>query len=112
MVNYTWKVLNLSCADTPMPNTVVTVFGRLEGVDANTNLSGAVKFQVDLGTPDANTFISFNNLTSNTVINWVTSSFSADDINHMEQRIIDQIALAQQTITNNKTAMTPPWIKI
>ena len=43
MVNYTWKVLNLSCADTPMPNTVVTVFGRLEGVDANTNLSGAVK---------------------------------------------------------------------
>jgi hypothetical protein len=111
MINYNWNILNLSCADTPLPNTVITVFGRLEGIDTNTNLSGAVKFEVNLSPPDPNTFITFTDLTSNTVQHWVISSFSNNDITHMQDRIANQIAQAEQIISNNKIAVRPPWIK-
>ena len=106
-VTYSWNITSLACIPSTngMANVVSTVFWQYVGTDG-TNTADVRNF-TKLSSPDANNFIAFANLNTNTIVGWVTSS--TVDINALQTVINTKLTnmISPSIITYNTTQF--PW---
>jgi hypothetical protein len=105
-VTYSWSFNPLECAPSEdgLEKVVKNVHWRLTGVanGAMTDVYGVVAFD----SPEANSFITFDSLTANTVETWVKSKLDVPAL-----RTSIETALAEKMQPKSVT-LTPPWLKV
>lgn len=77
-----------------------------DGVDTP-SISKSIRGNTNLPTPDVNNFIPFENLTEQTVINWVTASISSDTILDMQQKLSSSIS---NDLIPTTGIVQAPWV--
>lgn len=79
---YTWVIEQMDCIPEAngLSTVVSTVHWRINATDANTTTphTATAYGVVKLDPPDSNSYISYANLTINTVVSWVSSQIQAD----------------------------------
>lgn len=112
-VTYTMDLTGFKIQSTNnLSNVIVQTTWTMTGTDANGNtgvFSGATPF--DANTINANSFISYSNLTSNIVLGWVANVISSNPTynSHITTVINDQIALKYNPV-NEVSGNDFPWI--
>jgi hypothetical protein len=105
-VTYSWSFNPLECAlsEDGLEKVVKNVHWRLTGAanGAMTDVYGVVAFD----SPEANSFITFDSLTANTVESWVKSKLDVPAL-----RTSIETALAEKMQPKSVT-LTPPWLKV
>jgi len=94
-MEYTWKITGLKTKDVSevRPDTVVQTDWTKTGMDENGNtgtFSGATPFTVD-PTDDSGTFVPFNELTEQNILDWIKTIVVGDYEKHVNAQIQKQI---------------------
>jgi hypothetical protein len=109
-ITYTWKITGMKVQDLPnKPKAVVQTYWKKTGTDENSiegEFTGATPFTVD-PTDESGTFIAFEELTEQDVIDWVKSVVVGSYEIHVD-------SIIQKTINGKKFPVveeTLPWGK-
>lgn len=110
MINYTWKISLLKKKTIgQFSDVIVSVVWEKTGVDAD-GYGGVYKIltELDIDNIDSNSFVTYDNLTEQTIIDWIKTIINEDDVN---QHIMDEIekARSQETYVNEYEL---PWNKV
>ena len=110
-LTYTWKITELKKTNTnDLNNVIIGTRWECTGTDEDgiTGVfSGATPFNaVDV---DPNNFIDWNNLTEETVLNWIKAVVVDDYKNHVKQQIQKQID-KKKNLIEEVSANSFPWI--
>ena len=97
-MNYSWQIVKLSTRDQTnssgvlLPNAVVQIKWKRFGVDEDGN-SAYVLGYTNLTASDVpeNSFVQFESLTEETVINWLESAISPQKLEEFNDKIQDKI---------------------
>jgi hypothetical protein len=108
MINYTWKITSLKVKDEGLhKNAVVQTYWQKTGIDEEGNegtFSGATPFTSN-EVPDGE-FISFDELTEETVIGWIQSVVVDSYEEHVNSKINEEIQAKANPVTEAKL----PWV--
>lgn len=107
-ITYTWKVTGMKTMNTDnLSKAVFQTYWSKTGTDEHGNIgvfSGATPFNVAEINP--NNFVSFNNLTEETVLSWIKPIVTGSYEEHVNSKIAQQIADKAQ----NKEEAKLPWV--
>jgi hypothetical protein len=109
MINYTWKITSLKVKDEGLhKNAVVQTYWQKTGIDEEGNegtFSGATPFTSN-EVPDGE-FISFDELTEETVIGWIQSVVVDSYEEHVNSKINEEIQAKANPVTEAKLPWAP-----
>lgn len=94
MINYTWNCRTVDVYPTEGDNinVVYNVHYRVNGKDSETDIeANSIGTQL-LSTSDIINFIPLDELTNDTITNWVKDAMGQESIDMLENNIADQIA--------------------
>jgi hypothetical protein len=87
MINYIWKIARVEVkAESGMENIIQTVYWHKMGVDIDGDI-GDFFGNTILPTPSTGSFINFNQLTEEQVVEWVIQSIDVDYHNRVNKYI-------------------------
>ena len=94
-LTYDWELTSIKKANgANLSNIIVQTYWKVTGTDENANsgtFSGATPF--DLNTVDPDNFVAYENLTANTVLDWIKAVVVDSYWDHVNQQIEKQIDL-------------------
>jgi hypothetical protein len=107
-ITYTWEVTSIKVKDEgSFTNAVVQTYWKKTGTDENGNegtFSGATPFSTG-NMPEGETFVPFNELTEEMVLEWI----QAVVVNDYERHVNEQIAKQIIEKTTPVTEASLPW---
>jgi len=114
MLTYTWQVAPISVTNDGTNNlnqiiqdVMVNVIGDYEGDRVISSR------HIRLKSPEVQSFIPYQNVTEQQVLNWVQTELGQDVINSIEQDLTNQmnnILALRAKATTATTALVPPWV--
>jgi len=112
-ITYTWKLESMKVKDySSLSNVVIQTYWKKTGVDENgveAFFMGATPFTPE--NVDANNFVPYDQLTEETILNWIKSIVVGDYEAHVNGRIEQQIH-DKIYITTEKKSKDFPWNKV
>jgi hypothetical protein len=110
-ITYTWKVTGLKTRNEgQFDNAVVQTYWTKTGTDENGNegsFQGATPFSTN-GMPDGQTFVPFEQLTEEAVLNWIKAVVVGQYEQHVNGVIEKQIAEKSRPIVEAQMPWAPP----
>ena len=110
MLTYNWKLTSLKkTSGANLTNVVIGTQWQLKGVDADGIegiFSGATPF--DLSKVDSENFIDYNNLTEETVLNWIKPIVTGGYWDHVNEQILKEIDSKKNPI-EDVSSENLPW---
>jgi hypothetical protein len=106
-IQYTWQfpALDVTYSVDELQNVVTAVHWRLTAIEDQH--SATTYGSVGVGTPTPEAFISYEDLTEEEVISWVTTALGGEE---SVQTKMDELAAQIETQKAPKTGtMSPPW---
>lgn len=106
-VEYTWVIRSFERIKQQgnVTNVVSKVIGDLYGHDAETDIRASFPFVCKLNTNiDVESFIDYDSIDENIVLNWIQTTYSEERIAEMKQALINEIVEL-----NEKEFVEPPW---
>jgi hypothetical protein len=102
----TWKIDALDCKpqEGGLNDVVITAHWRCNAADGEHNAS--VYSAIGLGTPSAQSFIPYNQLTESQVVAWVKSAMGQEAVQAAEESVAQQI---QSLIAPAVVTLPLPW---
>lgn len=106
-IQYKWYVEKLDCIPLvgDLKKVVSNVHWKYAGFDEE-QYSGTKYGIIAIGSPNPESFVSFNQLDEQTVINWVSSQFTDNDIQTMQSEIAQEISELKSPSIENEDL---PW---
>jgi hypothetical protein len=107
MINYVWSVNALYTIQQPQPDYVVCALWTLTGSDEqhNANVQGSTQFSI---TPDSPSFVPYDELTQEIVVQWIQSSLGVTSVVMYEEQLAEQLtSYNNPQATPQKTPL--PW---
>lgn len=107
MINYVWTVNALYTIQQPQPDYVVCALWTLTGSDEkhNANVQSSTQFSIKSDDPS---FVPYDELTQDIVIQWIQASLGAEGIAMYEAQLAEQLSTYKNTqATPQKTPL--PW---
>ena len=94
MINYTWdcKTVDVYPQEGDLENVVYNVHWKLQGEDSETAYIGTSIGTKLLSTSDITNFIPLDELTNDTITNWVKVAMGQESIDMLKNNIADQIS--------------------
>ena len=94
MINYTWdcRTVDVYPQEGDLENVVYNVHWTLQGEDSETAYIGTCIGTQLLSTSDITNFIPLDELTNDTITNWVKDAMGQESIDMLENNIADQIS--------------------
>ena len=109
-IEYTWQFssLDVTYAVDELENVVTVVHWRLTATEGQHTASTYGASGVGSPTPEA--FVSYEDITEEEVIEWVTTALGGDaSVQNMKDSLATQIATLKAPMTGS---MTPPWMRV
>ena len=108
-IQYTWQfpALDVTYSAGELQNVVTAVHWRLTAIEDQH--SASTYGSVGVGTPTPEAFVSYDDLTEEEVISWVTTALGGEDnVQIMKNSLASQIETQKAPQTGT---MSPPWIQ-
>jgi hypothetical protein len=109
-IQYAWQfpALDVTYSDGELQNVVTAVHWRLTATEDQH--SASTYGSVGVGTPTPEAFVSYEDLTEEEVISWVTTALGGEDsVQAMKDGLASQIETQKAPKTGT---MTPPWTPV
>ena len=108
-ITYSFEIVRLKTVDTDSHTKVVKqIEYRYKGLDGDTGISHTVENSIELDTDTIEVFIDYENLTEETVLQWVSANTHEDIIRDWNNSI--DIHIARTITERSKTVQTKlPW---
>lgn len=97
-MNYSWQIKKFATRDQPnyqntvLPNAVVQIKWKRSGVDVEGNTASIIGYtNLSAEQVSVDDFVSFESLTEDTVVNWLESTLSEEQISAYNDKIQDKI---------------------
>lgn len=102
----TWKINALNCKpkEGSLNNVVITAHWQCDATDGEHNAS--VYSTINLDSPNAQSFIPYNQLTESQVVAWVKSAMGQEAVQAAEESVAQQI---QSLIAPAVVTLPLPW---
>lgn len=110
-LTYTWKLTSLKkTSSANLTNVVIGTQWQLKGVDEDGNegtFQGATPF--DVAKVDSDNFVDYNNLTEETVLDWIKPVVTGAYWDHVNEQILKQINSKKNPV-EDVSSENLPWV--